>query len=258
MAQSDFYKLLGLTPSATAAAIKLAYRTKAKQCHPDRQGLGTDAIRQAHEATVALNAAYEVLGDPQRRRDYDQQRQGGKGRRQNHSGPAPYQSYADYARASGVEPNSTAEASGTKPAQGRRPSRRALEVDLEDWMRQVYNPVSRLIHQVVRSLNAQINALAADPFDDELMDQFVAYLEDCRKTQEKAQAKFNSLANPPLAAGPASKLYYAINHLGDGVDELERFTTSYEESYIHSGKEMFRRARQFRQEAQESLKRMGR
>jgi molecular chaperone DnaJ len=131
-------------------------------------------------------------------------------------------------------------------------------VALEDWMRSIYNPVSRYINGIVKPLNSQISDLAADPFDDQLMDVFVAYLEDCRKSQEKADAKFKSMANPPIAAGPASKLYYAINHLGDGIEELERFTTSYEESYLHSGKELFRRAKQFRKEAQDSLKRMGR
>lgn len=256
MAQPDLYKLLGVSSKATAEEIKLAYRQKAKQCHPDRQGsleVDDKVSAAAHAAIVELNAAYEILGDPERRKDYDKSKWTGQYSR---SAAAPYQSYADYARASGVSPNPK-EPGPTKSSR-RRSSGRAVDVALEDWMRQIYNPVSRYINAVVKPLSTQIRELSADPFDDELMDVFVAYLEDCRTAQEKADAKFKSMPNPPMAAGPASKLYYAINHLGDGIDELERFTTSYEESYIHSGKEMFRRAKQFRKEAQESLKRMGR
>jgi len=260
MASTDFYKLLGVSSKATAAEIKLAYRQKAKQCHPDRQGsLEADdkTSAAAHAAIVEINAAYEVLGDPERRKSYDQQSKwGGQYSRSQHGTAAPYQSYADYARASGA--STTPQEPGPSKASRRRSSGRATDVALEDWMRQIYNPVSRYINTVVKPLASQIRELSADPFDDELMDAFVAYLQDCRTAQEKADAKFKSMPNPPVAAGPASKLYYAINHLGDGIDELERFTTSYEESYIHSGKEMFRRAKQFRKEAQESLKRMGR
>lgn len=255
MAQTDFYKLLGVSSKATAEEIKLAYRKKAKQFHPDRQGaldVSDQVSAAAHAAIVEINAAYEVLGDPERRKDYDKQQWNGQYSR---AGAAPYQSYADYAKASGVDP--TPSASGPSKSSRRR-SGRATDVALEDWMRQIYNPVSRYINAAVKPLASQIRELSADPFDDELMDVFVAYLEDCRTAQEKADAKFKSMPNPPVAAGPASKLYYAVNHLGDGIDELERFTTSYEESYIHSGKEMFRRAKQFRKEAQESLKRMGR
>ena len=256
MAQTDLYQLLGVSSKATAEEIKLAYRKKAKQFHPDRQSAQEadgKAVVAAHEAIVELNAAYEVLGDPERRKDYDKQSTWGG--QYSRSGAAPYQSYADYARASGVDPTPEA---GPSQSYRRRSRGRATDVALEDWMRQIYNPVSRYINLVVKPLNTQIRELSADPFDDELMDVFVAYLEDCRTAQEKADNKFKSMPNPPIAAGPASKLYYAINHLGDGIEELERFTTSYEESYIHSGKELFRRAKQFRKEAQESLKRMGR
>jgi len=37
---------------------------------------------------------------------------------------------------------------------------------------------------------------------------------------------------------------------------MERFTVSYEESYLHTGQELFRIARQLRQEAKERVKRL--
>ncbi len=251
MSETDPYKILGLSPSASQSDIKQAYRRLAKAFHPDSQteDLGSEKI-------ISLNAAYEVLGDVDRRRHYDRHRQWDNSHRSGGCDRHPRSSTAyDQAYQSAQARSTQAQAA---QAQKRRTRGQAIEVDLADWTRQIYNPVSRLLNQILRPLNQQLNDLAADPFDDDLMAVFMAYLEDCRRLQEKANGLFQSMPNPPSAAGPASKLYYAINHLSDGLDELELFTSCYDESYLHSGKELFRRARQFRQEAQESLKRIGR
>jgi curved DNA-binding protein len=65
----DYYAALGVERAATTVEIRDAYRQLAKRHHPDRN-------RDAEEARVrtqALNAAYEVLRDPARRRAYDQE-----------------------------------------------------------------------------------------------------------------------------------------------------------------------------------------
>lgn len=59
------YDLLGVPPTADAAAIKQAYRAKAKAHHPD-----TNPNPEAEQVMQQLNAAYEVLSDPQRRQAY--------------------------------------------------------------------------------------------------------------------------------------------------------------------------------------------
>ena len=57
---ADPYAVLEVSPTATAAEIKAAYRRLVKQHHPDAGG--------DDQRILALNAAWEVLGDAERRR----------------------------------------------------------------------------------------------------------------------------------------------------------------------------------------------
>ncbi|MEZ5141482.1 MAG: PQQ-binding-like beta-propeller repeat protein [Acidimicrobiales bacterium] len=58
-----WYDVLGVDRFADAATIHRAYRRRAMLAHPDRGG--------SEQAFVEISAAYEVLSDPDRRRDYD-------------------------------------------------------------------------------------------------------------------------------------------------------------------------------------------
>ena len=67
MARIDFYRVLGISRDASDDAIKKAYRKLAFQHHPDRNPDSTQAQARIRD----LNAAYEVIGDPEKRRTYD-------------------------------------------------------------------------------------------------------------------------------------------------------------------------------------------
>ena len=68
MVQRDHYIILGVSPTAPTRSIQSAFRTLAKQYHPDRVGSqGTSAFQDIAEA-------YEVLSNPERRAVYDSQR----------------------------------------------------------------------------------------------------------------------------------------------------------------------------------------
>jgi molecular chaperone DnaJ len=67
MVEQDYYDLLGVSRAADDAAIKAAYRKLAKECHPDRH----NGCSEQGERFKAINEAYDVLKDPQKRAAYD-------------------------------------------------------------------------------------------------------------------------------------------------------------------------------------------
>ena len=73
MAEQDFYKILGLERNASDQEIKAAYRNLAKKYHPDLYTNKSDAEKkEAEEKFKAINHAYSVLSDPQKKQIYDQ------------------------------------------------------------------------------------------------------------------------------------------------------------------------------------------
>ena len=69
MRGKDYYKILGVSRDADEKAIKKAYRSLAMKYHPDRN---PGKEKEANEKFKEINEAYAVLGDPEKRRQYDQ------------------------------------------------------------------------------------------------------------------------------------------------------------------------------------------
>jgi molecular chaperone DnaJ len=67
MVEQDYYELLGVSRGADLHTIKSAYRTLAKECHPDRH----NGCRDQEAKFKAISEAYDCLRDPQKRAAYD-------------------------------------------------------------------------------------------------------------------------------------------------------------------------------------------
>src|SRR5439155_15083555 len=68
--EKDYYGVLGVPKNASAADIKKAYRKLAQRYHPDANPGDDDAEERFKE----ISAAYDVLGDEEKRKAYDRVR----------------------------------------------------------------------------------------------------------------------------------------------------------------------------------------
>ena len=228
----DPYRVLGLGPSASHGEIKAAYRRLVKEHHPDAGG--------DEERILALNAAWELLGDAERRRAFDRDRSlasAGDGQEE--------------ARRRGARNARAAQAASRSNGRGA-----CADDALVQWLQAVYGPIDRQLGQVINAFPAQLRALSADPYDDTLMEAFCAYLEQSRARIDKVKTLYQSLPTPASARGFGLSLYHCLSQVEDALNELDRYTMGYVDNYLHDGREMLREAKRRRQRLHEERGRL--
>lgn len=218
---NDPYTVLEVSSHASAAEIKAAYRRLVKQHHPDAGG--------DDQQMLALNAAWEVLGDQERRRNFDRTRT---------SRPAASRA-PDLRRATSAHDRAV-----------------AADDALVEWLRRVYAPIDRMLGEVINPFPGQFKALSADPYDDALMEVFCNYLETSSRKMERVKTLFQSLPTPASARGFGLSVYHCLSEVEDALAELERYTMGYVDNYLHDGREMLREAKQRRKRLQDERRRL--
>ena len=214
------YAVLGVSPAASAAEVKAAYRALVKRHHPDAGG--------DDRTILELNAAWELLrnGEPRR----------------TPAGPdAPARQAAPSA--------------GAVPAYGGRGP--AAEAAVQQWLQQVHAPIDRQLAQVINPFPAQLKALSADPYDDALMASFCAFLEQATARMAKVELLYRSRPCPLPVQAVGLDLYHCLSLVQDALAELERYTMGYVDSYLHDGRELLRQARLRRQALAASRRELG-
>jgi molecular chaperone DnaJ len=216
--RTNHYTTLEVDAHAPLGEIKQAYRRLVKKFHPD-----CNHDLRNHDDIAAINQAYETLSNSQSRASYDRQ----LGLSSANFAPRNH-----------------------KPSNLKHPPQRHEDQRIDQWRHHVYEPIMVILEEILDSLSEQIDDLAADPYDEDLMENFETYLAECRGSFAKAQIFFRSMANPAVAAGVASHLYHCLNAVSDGIEELHFFTLNFDDRHLHTGQELWRRAEEMRYYAQ--------
>ena len=115
--------------------------------------------------------------------------------------------------------------------------------EVETWIKEIYSPINRLISQIIKPLNNEIKELSADPYDDQLMENFCSYIILSQKKIEKVEKIYNKKIVPKSISALGLDLYHCFSQVKDALSEFDRYTQGYVDNYLFDGKEMIKEAK---------------
>ena len=209
--KKNLYEELGLKKNATKIEIKSSYRSLVKKHHPDKGG--------EKETFLAIQNAWETLNDPIKKEKYDKKL------------------FSSYTASSDLNKNWEEKFNSNKHNSSIK------DKEVQSWIKDIYNPANRLIGQIIKPLNNEIKELSADPYDDELMENFCSYINLSNKKIEKVDKIYNSKVVPKSISSLGLDLYHCFSQVKDALSELDRYTQGYVDDYLFDGKEMMKEAK---------------
>ena len=195
----NLYAELGLKENATKGEIKSSYRRLVKKHHPDAGG--------EKDRFLAIQDAWEILNDPKKKEEYDKTLFPS-----NHS--------------SIFENTNWEEKVNTK-----KYNSLIKDNEVKYWIKNIFNPINRLISQIINPLNQEIKELSADPYDEELMDKFCSYITLSQKKIEKVDNLYKSMSVPNSISSLGLDLYHCFSQVKDALSEFNRYTQGYVDNY---------------------------
>jgi len=209
--EKNLYEELGLKKNATKSEIKSSYRTLVKKHHPDTGG--------EKERFLAIQNAWETLNDPIKKEQYDR----------NFFSSSPSFDSLDE--------------NWEKKFNSKKYNSSVKDKEVETWIKEIYTPINRLISQIIKPLNNEIKKLSADPYDDQLMDNFCSYISLSIKKIEKVEKIYNKKIVPKSISALGLNLYHCFSQVKDALSEFDRYTQGYVDDYLFDGKEMIKEAK---------------
>ena len=209
--EKNFYKELGLEKNATKSEIKSSYRSLVKQHHPDAGG--------EKERFLAIQNAWETLNDPIKKEQYDRN------------------FFSSNSSLDSLKENWEDKLNSKKYNSSNK------DKEVEIWIKEIYTPINRLISQIIKPLNNEIKELSADPYDDQLMENFCSYISLSQKKIEKVEKIYNKKLVPKSISNLGLDLYHCFSQVKDALSELDRYTQGYVDNYLFDGKEMIKEAK---------------
>ena len=209
--KKNFYKELGLEKNATKSEIKSSYRSLVKKHHPDAGG--------EKERFLAIQNAWETLNDPIKKEQYD---------RNFFSSNSSFDSLKE---------------NWEEKLNSKKYNSSNKDKEVETWIEEIYTPINRLISQIIKPLNNEIKELSADPYDDQLMENFCSYISLSQQKIEKVEKIYNKKLVPKSISNLGLDLYHCFSQVKDALSELDRYTQGYVDNYLFDGKEMIKEAK---------------
>ena len=207
----NLYAELGLKENATQGEIKSSYRRLVKQHHPDAGG--------EKDRFLAIQYAWETLNDPSKKAQYDKTLN------------------------SLQQPSTFSNENWEEKVNTKKYSSTIKDNEVKNWIKNIYTPTNRFISQIIKPLSQEIKELSADPYDEELMDNFCNYINLSQKKIEKVVKLYNSVSIPNSISSLGLDLYHCFSQVKDALSELDKYTQGYVDDYLFAGKEMMKEAK---------------
>ena len=209
--KKNLYEELGLNENASKSEIKSSYRSLVKQHHPDAGG--------EKERFLAIQNAWEILNDPIKKEQYDRN------------------------FFSSISSSNSLNKNWEEKFNSKKYDSSIKDKEVEKWIKEIYNPINRSISQIIKPLNNEIKELSADPYDEQLMENFCSYISISQKKIEKVEKIYNKKIVPKSISALGLDLYHCFSQVKDALSEFDRYTQGYVDNYLFDGKEMIKEAK---------------
>lgn len=201
-----YYQILGLEHTASPEDIKRAYRSVAKEQHPDvgHHAKSPEQRRQDNEDMLLINEAYQTLIDKVKRTEYD--------------------------LIIGVTVSiKIFEFTKTGEDEAR-----------ELFLARVFYPARSSINRMLSRYGKELKALSQDLYDEELLDNFQAYVDELEKVLRKASNMFSTHPAPVTLTAPVHMMRQSIAQAADALEEMHRFCLNFDYDHLSMAENLIR------------------